>query len=93
MSEQNRRMEHERLGSINHAMGLCREDAKGRLGVSGKIGCPSCGTALRYAVSVTNGCIWGKCETGGCLEWIEQGESEGCHTRCIKSTTETGSPM
>ena len=61
--------EHER--SVSLAINLCREDAKSRPGVSGKIRCPSCGASLRYAVSIAEGCLWGRCETGGCLKWIE----------------------
>lgn len=33
--------------------------------------CPICGGLLRYSVAAYNGHIHGKCETEGCVQWME----------------------
>lgn len=43
----------------------------GRSNVSGTPDCPICGKALHYTVVRFNGHTSGKCETEGCLSWIE----------------------
>ena len=40
-------------------------------GVTGTIPCPKCGAELQYSISDYNGHIWGRCETPGCLNWME----------------------
>ena len=50
---------------------LCREDSGGKRGASGAVKCPVCGGKLNYSVAALNGHLWGKCETGGCLHWME----------------------
>lgn len=37
----------------------------------GKIECPKCKRNLLFTVSDYNGHIWGKCETDGCLPWMQ----------------------
>ncbi len=41
-----------------------------RKGVGGSIACPVCGKTLKYSVA-SNGHIWGKCMTDGCLRWMQ----------------------
>lgn len=38
---------------------------------SGVVECPSCNGRLHLSHAKCNGHIWGKCETEGCLSWIE----------------------
>ena len=33
--------------------------------------CPCCGKGLSMSISSYNGHVWGKCETGGCVSWME----------------------
>jgi len=37
----------------------------------GCIECPLCGCKLRFTVAKSNGHVWGKCETDGCLSWMQ----------------------
>jgi hypothetical protein len=37
----------------------------------GTIECPTCEGVLHYTVAGYNGHVWGKCETDGCLEWMQ----------------------
>lgn len=36
----------------------------------GKIECPKCSKNLFYSIH-SNGHIWGRCETDGCLNWMQ----------------------
>lgn len=36
----------------------------------GIIDCPKCGQALRYTI-MSNGHVWGRCSTDGCLTWMQ----------------------
>ena len=38
---------------------------------SGTEECPECGGVLHLSHSKYNGHVWGKCETDGCLWWME----------------------
>jgi phage FluMu protein Com len=38
---------------------------------NGKIECPKCKGILSFTISSYNGHIWGKCEMGGCLSWMQ----------------------
>jgi len=46
-------------------------DSDNRPDVAGEIQCPACGGTLKYSRSGYNGHIWGKCETEGCLQWMQ----------------------
>lgn len=35
------------------------------------IECPKCKGRLHLSIAATNGHVWGKCETEGCLAWME----------------------
>lgn len=35
------------------------------------IECPCCKGKLHLSIAASNGHVWGKCETAGCLSWIE----------------------
>lgn len=37
---------------------------------SGIIVCPKCGENLHYSVAKSNGHVWGRCSTAGCLSWM-----------------------
>lgn len=63
----------ERTDSAMHA---CYEDAKQRgfrkgHGGAATIVCPVCGGQLRYSVASYNGHMHGRCETEGCVAWMQ----------------------
>lgn len=33
--------------------------------------CPACKGRLHLRIAAANGHVWGKCETDGCVSWIE----------------------
>lgn len=37
----------------------------------GTIECPICQKKLGFSVAKSNGHIWGRCETAGCLAWMQ----------------------
>lgn len=45
--------------------------AKHKRGGSGVAECPVCGGRLHWSIAACNGHMHGKCETGGCLDWME----------------------
>lgn len=63
----------ERLNYLLAAMEKIKEKEGKRRGVQGEIDCPKCGgaDALHYTISAYNGHCWGKCETDGCLSWMQ----------------------
>lgn len=52
------------------AMQAVKIATTGQKGVSGKITCPACSLPLAYGVA-RNGHTSGKCETEGCVSWME----------------------
>lgn len=52
------------------AIKLCREHAGGKRGIAGEVTCPKCRGRLHYTVAASNGHLWGRCETAGCLVWM-----------------------
>ncbi len=52
------------------AIKLCRDHAAGKRGIGGDVECPKCKGRLNYTVAASNGHLWGKCETDGCLAWM-----------------------
>lgn len=36
-----------------------------------KVACPCCGKTLAMTISGYNGHVWGRCETEGCVSWME----------------------
>lgn len=38
---------------------------------TGSIICPKCGNNLNYSRAGSNGHVWGRCKTVGCLSWME----------------------
>lgn len=40
-------------------------------GVSGQVRCPACSGLLAYSIAAYNGHIHARCETDGCVSWIE----------------------
>jgi len=61
---------------INEAIKRCEENARdkrrgdGSPLTVGTIKCPKCGGKLNYHIA-NNGHVHGKCETGGCLDWMQ----------------------
>jgi uncharacterized protein YbaR (Trm112 family) len=53
------------LSSIAYALFVI----DGQIGDRGGIVCPACGGTLYWTRSATNGHVWGKCNTRGCLSW------------------------
>lgn len=44
---------------------------KNRVGKEEVVECPACKGKLHLSQSAYNGHVWGKCETEGCLSWME----------------------
>lgn len=40
-------------------------------GPEGVVPCPVCAGSLQWTRAESNGHIWGKCETDGCLSWMQ----------------------
>ncbi len=40
-------------------------------GLVGTIDCPVCKKQIKYSISGYNGHIWGRCETKGCVNWMQ----------------------
>lgn len=60
-----------RLTLSGEAMRRAREASRGIKGGSGVVECPKCGGRLHWSKAAVNGHIWGRCETKGCLSWIQ----------------------
>jgi len=41
------------------------------LGKAETIACPACGGKLHLSQAACNGHVWGRCETDGCVRWME----------------------
>ena len=50
---------------------ISRLKKENKNGGNGKIECPICNGILHYAVAALNNHCHGKCETDGCLNWME----------------------
>lgn len=61
----------EQVGYIIAAMMRIREINGELRGVRGTIECPKCGARLHYTISSYNGHVHGKCETQGCVSWMQ----------------------
>ena len=70
-AEEYERETHARFERMMGARKRIVEVTSGRRGVSGTTDCPVCGKRLGYSVAGNNGHIWAKCETEGCVAWIE----------------------
>jgi hypothetical protein len=46
-------------------------DATGNKGGAGAVPCPKCGGTLRYSQAASNKHVHARCETAGCLAWME----------------------
>lgn len=44
---------------------------KNRVAKQEVIACPACGGRLHLSQAAYNGRVWGRCETAGCVEWME----------------------
>lgn len=47
-----------------------KEENEGKA-VAGVAECPVCGKMLRWTHAASNGHVWGRCVTEGCLAWME----------------------
>lgn len=47
------------------------EASKGVGSGTGFVVCPKCDGRLHWSKAASNGHVWGKCETQGCLAWVE----------------------
>jgi hypothetical protein len=45
--------------------------AAGRRGIEGTISCPSCQASLHYGIAAYNGHVHARCETPGCVDFIQ----------------------
>jgi len=55
---------------VNEAVKLCKKYAGNKRNVFGTVKCPKCGGNLHYFIA-GNGHVRGKCDTPGCLSWME----------------------
>jgi len=51
-------------------VGPIREEQRGR-NWEGTVQCPNCKGVLHLSHAACNGHVWGKCETDGCVAWME----------------------
>lgn len=58
-----------RTGLVTEAMQRAALKAGKRRNIRETIVCPACFGTLTFSVS-SNGHLWGKCGTEGCLEWM-----------------------
>lgn len=50
---------------------LIDQDARGLRGIRGNVRCPACGGAVQYGIAGYTGAKRARCETKGCLNFIE----------------------
>jgi hypothetical protein len=71
------RQVQERHQLSSDAYALCSKDAiahgfvRGGRGSIGKVECPQCHGVLQYTIAGSNGHISAKCQTKGCLCWMQ----------------------
>lgn len=61
----------DRLKNMVAAMKEIKRINGKRRGIRGAIDCPKCGGKLHYSISSYNGHTHGKCETQGCVSWMQ----------------------
>jgi hypothetical protein len=61
----------ERFAAITKAHQEIRKMAKEKNINGGWIHCPTCNKPLHFSIAKLNGHIWAKCETEGCIQWME----------------------
>ena len=61
----------DRLAHMDTAFAMIRPFRQRGKTTTGVIECPKCKGRLHYSVSGYNGHIHGKCETDGCLSWMQ----------------------
>jgi hypothetical protein len=60
----------ETMRFMGPAIQAIRADAKEKSRSAGHVECPKCKGKLGYSIARSNGHVWGKCETTGCLSWM-----------------------
>lgn len=71
-SEREFEAEMSRMGLVMAAVTPWRTwTKKNRVAKQGVIECPACKGRLHLSQAAYNGHVWGKCETKGCVEWME----------------------
>lgn len=68
--------QHERdaedsMKRIGEALKAIREHTKGERGLQGQIPCPTCSKPLHFSVARYNGHVHAKCETQGCVSFMQ----------------------
>jgi hypothetical protein len=76
MNEEEKKERESKISNMLSALAICKEDAKAKglkrgKGGRGQVICPRCGKSLHYSVASVNGHMWGRCETSGCVSWME----------------------
>jgi len=64
--EAEQRESNDRIAHTGEAIKRIRETKLDQ----GSIECPKCQKRLGFSVAKTNGHVWGRCETKGCLAWM-----------------------
>lgn len=75
-SKEEAQAEFDKVSDALTAMSACQDDAKAKgykkgNGGRGFIPCPICKGRLHYSVASHNGHMWGRCETEGCVSWMQ----------------------
>lgn len=75
-AEQKANRHLERMERLARALAAAKDDAringfKNGRGGAGEIACPICDGRLRYSVAGVNGHMWARCDTAGCVSWME----------------------
>jgi hypothetical protein len=68
--EAEREASAERFCKAIPIIGAVKEDHRGE-DWEGDVTCPVCGGVLHLSHAAHNGHVWGRCETKGCLAWME----------------------
>ena len=75
-SKEEAEKEYARFSDGVTAMIAAMDDAKKRglkkgNGGQGEIACPICKRRLSYSIASVNGHCWGRCQTSGCVSWMQ----------------------
>jgi len=70
LREQQMREEIDRYSGVFPLFQKIKREHQGK-DWDGTVACPLCGGRLKIKHNSLNGHIWGRCETTGCLSWIE----------------------
>lgn len=71
MEENEEKIFKKRLNSTMRAISAFNEKYPGKVNAQDIMECPECKGRLHLSKCSYNGHVWGKCETEGCLTWMQ----------------------